>query len=70
MGAARGSAGRPEGKSLCGAGDRALLRTKELLGAADIGKLRPRWNGSLLCSPECVTLHFMGAHLAVDIYST
>ena len=24
-------------------GDRVLLRTKELLDAADIGKLRPRW---------------------------
>jgi hypothetical protein len=26
-------------------GDRELLRTKELLDAADIGKLRPRWDG-------------------------
>ena len=26
-------------------GDRVLLRTKELLDAADIGKLRPRWHG-------------------------
>ena len=26
-------------------GDRALLRTKELLDVADIGKLRPRWEG-------------------------
>ena len=26
-------------------GDRVLLRTKELLHAADIGKLRPRWDG-------------------------
>ena len=26
-------------------GDRVLLRTKELLDAADIGKLRPRWDG-------------------------
>jgi len=26
-------------------GDRVLLRTKELLDAADIGKLRPRWEG-------------------------
>ncbi len=26
-------------------GDRVLLRTKELLDAADIGKLRPRWGG-------------------------
>ena len=25
-------------------GDRVLLRTKELLDAADIGKLRPRWD--------------------------
>ena len=27
-------------------GDRVLLRTKELLDAADIGKLRPRWDGN------------------------
>ena len=26
-------------------GDRVLLRTKDLLDAADIGKLRPRWDG-------------------------
>ena len=26
-------------------GDLVLLRTKELLDAADIGKLRPRWDG-------------------------
>ena len=26
-------------------GDRVLLRIKELLHAADIGKLRPRWEG-------------------------
>ena len=26
-------------------GDRVLLRTKELLNTADIGKLRPRWDG-------------------------
>ena len=26
-------------------GDRVLLRTKELLDAPDIGKLRPRWDG-------------------------
>ena len=26
-------------------GDRVLLRTKELLGVADIGKIRPRWDG-------------------------
>ncbi len=25
--------------------DKVLLRTKELLDAADIGKLRPRWDG-------------------------
>ena len=25
-------------------GDRVLLRTKELLDSADIGKLRPRWD--------------------------
>ncbi len=31
-------------------GDRVLLRTKELLDAADIGKLRPRWD-----SPFAVT---------------
>ena len=26
-------------------GDQVLLRSKELLDAADIGKLRPRWDG-------------------------
>jgi hypothetical protein len=41
-------------------GDRALLRTKELLDAADIGKLRPRWDGPftvMACpSPNAYTL--------------
>ena len=41
-------------------GDRVLLRTKELLDAADIGKLRPRWDGPftvLACpSPNAYTL--------------
>jgi hypothetical protein len=34
-------------------GDQVLLRTKELLDAADIGKLRPRWDGpfSLIACP-------------------
>ncbi len=35
-------------------GDRVLLRTKELLDAADIGKLRPRWDGpfSVIACPQ------------------
>ena len=35
-------------------GDQVLLRTKELLDAADIGKLRPRWDGpfTVLASPS------------------
>ena len=33
-------------------GDRVLLRTKELLDAADIGKLRPRWDGPLIACPN------------------
>jgi hypothetical protein len=41
-------------------GDRVLLRTKELLDAADIGKLRPRWDGPftvIACpSPNAYTL--------------
>jgi hypothetical protein len=41
-------------------GDRVLLRTKELLDAADIGKLRPRWDGPFrvtACpSPNAYTL--------------
>ena len=41
-------------------GDKVLLRTKELLDAADIGKLRPRWDGPftvLACpSPNAYTL--------------
>jgi hypothetical protein len=39
-------------------GDRALLRTKELLDVADIGKLRPRWR-PLHCDglPEPQCLH-------------
>ena len=30
-------------------GDQMLLRIKELLDAADIGKLRPRWDAPLYC---------------------
>jgi len=41
-------------------GDRVLLRTKELLDAADIGKLRPRWDGPFAVtacpSPNAYTL--------------
>ena len=41
-------------------GDRVLLRTKELLDAGDIGKLRPRWDGpftvSACPSPNAYTL--------------
>jgi hypothetical protein len=41
-------------------GDQVLLRTKELLDAADIGKLRPRWDGPfrvIECpSPNAYTL--------------
>ena len=41
-------------------GDQVMLRTKELLDAADIGKLRPRWDGPftvLACpSPNAYTL--------------
>jgi hypothetical protein len=41
-------------------GDRALLRTKELLHVADIGKLRPRWDGPFTAtarpSPNAYTL--------------
>jgi hypothetical protein len=41
-------------------GDQVLLRTKELLDAADIGKLRPRWDGPLTVracpSPDTCTL--------------
>ena len=41
-------------------GDRVLLRTKELLDAADIGKLRPRWDGPFVVtacpSPNAYTL--------------
>jgi hypothetical protein len=41
-------------------GDRVLLRTKELLDAADIGKLRPRWDGPFTItacpSPNAYTL--------------
>ena len=33
-------------------GDRVLLRTKELLDAADIGKLRPRWDGPFTACPS------------------
>jgi hypothetical protein len=41
-------------------GDRVLLRTKELLDSADIGKLRPRWDGPFTVtacpSPNAYTL--------------
>ena len=41
-------------------GDRVLLRTKELLDAADVGKLRPRWDGPFTVtacpSPNAYTL--------------
>ena len=41
-------------------GDRVLLRTKELLDAADIGKLRPRWDSPFTVtacpSPNAYTL--------------
>ena len=41
-------------------GDGVLLRTKELLDAADIGKLRPRWDGPFILtacpSPNAYTL--------------
>jgi hypothetical protein len=41
-------------------GDRVLLRTKELLDAAEIGKLRPRWDGPFTVtaspSPNAYTL--------------
>ena len=35
-------------------GDRVLLRTKELLDAADIDKLQPRWDGpfTVIASPN------------------
>ena len=43
-----------------GLGDRVLLRAKELLDAADIGKLRPRWDGPFTVaacpSPNAYTL--------------
>ena len=41
-------------------GDQGMLRTKELLDAADIGKLRPRWDGPFTVtacpSPNAYTL--------------
>jgi hypothetical protein len=41
-------------------GDQVLLRTKELLDAADMGKLRPRWDGPFTVtacpSPNAYTL--------------
>jgi hypothetical protein len=41
-------------------GDQVLLRTKELLDAADIGKLRPRWDGPFMVTdcpgPNAYTL--------------
>ncbi len=41
-------------------GDQVILQTKELLDAADVGKLRPRWEGPLsvaaLAGPNTYTL--------------
>ena len=41
-------------------GDQVLLRTRELLDVADIGKLRPRWDGPFTViafpSPNAYTL--------------
>ena len=41
-------------------GDQVMLRTKELLDAAEIGKLRPRWEGPFpvvaLAGPNTYTL--------------
>ena len=41
-------------------GDQVLLRTKELLDAAEVGKLRPRWEGpfrvAALAGPNAYTL--------------
>ncbi len=51
-------AGRVE--TLLKVGDQVLLRTKELLDAAEIGKLRPRWEGPFAVkacfSPNACTL--------------
>ena len=45
-------------------GYRVLLQTKELLDAADIGKLRPRWDGPFIVtacpSPNAYTLALPG----------
>ena len=50
----------PDESTRCKIGDRVLLRTKELLDAADIGKLRPRWDGPFTVtaspSPNAYTL--------------
>ena len=32
-------------------GDQVMLRTKELLDAAEVGKLRPRWEGPFPVAP-------------------
>ena len=57
-GKARLDAGRVD--TVFQVGDRVLLRTNELLDAADIGKLLPRWDGPftvLACpSPNAYTL--------------
>jgi hypothetical protein len=46
--------------TVCKVGVQVLLRTKELLDAADIGKLRPRWDGPFTVtacpSPNAYTL--------------
>ena len=66
-GAARGSAGRPKAKLDAGrvdtvfrAGDCVLLRTTGPLNDADMGKLRPRWDGPSTVlsrpSPDAYTL--------------
>ncbi len=45
-------------------GDQVLLRTRELLDAAEIGKLRPRWEGpfrvNALAGPSTYTLALPG----------
>jgi len=49
-------------------GDQVLLRTKELLDAAEVGKLRPRWEGpfrvAALAGPNAYTLLFRGVSSA------
>ena len=48
---AKPDAGRVD--TVCQVGDRVLLQTKELLDAADIGKLRQRWDGALTVPSGC-----------------